>query len=93
MQIEDVLKIVSVVLIPSIAAVVWLLREVYGLRGDLKELQMEIKKERESAGQRLGQLERSIERLASSVTELTLIMARAGIEDTAGGGRRHTNGG
>jgi hypothetical protein len=83
MQIEDVLKIVSVVLIPSIGAVVWLLREVYGLRGDLKELQMEIKKERESNTARLAQLERSIERLASSVTELTLIMARAGIEDGA----------
>lgn len=82
MQIEDVLKIVSVVLIPSIGAVVWLLREVYGLRGDLKELQMEIKKERESNTQRLAHLERSIERLATSVTELTLIMARAGIEES-----------
>ena len=91
MQIEDVLKIVSVVLIPSIGAVVWLLREVYGLRGDLKELQMEIKKERESNTARLAQLERSIERLASSVTELTLIMARAGIEDGAAQ-RRSTHG-
>ena len=89
MQIEDVLKIVSVVLIPSIGAVVWLLREVYGLRGDLKELQMEIKKERESNTARLAQLERSIERLASSVTELTLIMARAGIED--GAAQRRSN--
>jgi hypothetical protein len=92
MQIEDVLKIVSVVLIPSIGAVVWLLREVYGLRGDLKELQMEIKKERESNTARLAQLERSIERLASSVTELTLIMARAGIEDGAAQ-RRSSHGG
>ena len=91
MQIEDVLKIVSVVLIPSIGAVVWLLREVYGLRGDLKELQMEIKKERESNTARLAQLERSIERLATSVTELTLIMARAGIEDGAAQ-RRSTHG-
>jgi hypothetical protein len=89
MQIEDVLKIVSVVLIPSIGAVVWLLREVYGLRGDLKELQMEIKKEREANTTRLSQLERSIERLASSVTELTLIMARAGIED--GAAQRRSN--
>jgi hypothetical protein len=80
MGFEDVLKVVSVVLIPSIGAVVWLLREVYGLRGDLKELQMEIKKEREGNTARLGQLERSVERLADSVTQLTLIMARAGID-------------
>lgn len=82
MTIEEVLKIVGVVLIPSIGAVVWLLREVYGLRTDLKELQVEIKKERENAAVRLQHLERSVERLAGSVTELTLILARAGIEES-----------
>lgn len=81
MNIEDVLKIVSVVLIPSIGAVVWLLREVYGLRSDLKELQVEIRKEREVSAARLALLERSIEHLSTSVTELTLILARAGIDD------------
>jgi len=80
MSIEDVLKIVSVVLIPSIGAVVWLLREVYGLRGDLRELQSEAR----TQAARIGQLERSIERLANSVTELTLILARSGIEAEKG---------
>jgi len=81
MSIEDVMKVVSVVLIPSIGAVVWLLREVYGLRSDLKELQVEIRKERESSSARLAMLERSIEHLSASVTELTLILARAGIDE------------
>jgi hypothetical protein len=81
LTVEDVLKIVSVVLIPSIGAVVWLLREVYGLRSDLKELQVEIKKERESSSSRVLVLERSIEHLSRSVTELTIILARAGIDD------------
>lgn len=76
MSIEDVLKVVSVVLIPSIGAVVWLLREVYGLRGDLRELQSEAR----TQAARMSQLERSVERLANSVTELTLILARSGIE-------------
>jgi len=80
MSIEDVLKIVSVVLIPSIGAVVWLLREVYGLRGDLRELQSEAR----TQAARIGQLERSIERLANSVTELTMILARSGIEAEKG---------
>lgn len=80
MNVEDVLKVVSVVLVPSIGAVVWLLREVYGLRSDLKELQVEIRKEREANTSRLSTLERSIEHLSSSVTELTLILARAGID-------------
>lgn len=76
MSIEDVLKIVSVVLIPSIGAVVWLLSQVYGLRGDLKELQSETK----TQAHKISQLERSVERLATSVTELTLILARNGLE-------------
>jgi len=75
-SIEDVLKIVSVVLIPSIGAVVWLLSQVYGLRGDLKELQSETKQQ----AHKISQLERSVERLAASVTELTLILARNGLE-------------
>ena len=87
MTIEDVLKVVSVVLIPSVGAVVWLLREVYGLRTDLKELQVEIRKEREASTARLATLERSIEHLSSSVSELTLILARAGIDDV--GRSRH----
>lgn len=80
MSIEDVLKVVSVVLIPSIGAVVWLLREVYGLRGDLRELQSEAR----TQAARMSQLERSVERLANSVTELTLILARSGIEAEKG---------
>jgi len=79
-SIEDVLKVVSVVLIPSIGAVVWLLREVYGLRGDLRELQSEAR----TQAARMSQLERSVERLANSVTELTLILARSGIEAEKG---------
>lgn len=80
MSIEDVLKVISVVLIPSIGAVVWLLREVYGLRGDLRELQSEAR----TQAARMSQLERSVERLANSVTELTLIIARSGIEAEKG---------
>ena len=80
MSIEDVLKVISVVLIPSILAVVWLLREVYGLRGDLRELQSEAR----TQAARMSQLERSVERLANSVTELTLIIARSGIEAEKG---------
>ncbi len=90
MAVEDVFKVVSVVLIPSIGAVVWLLREVYGLRGDLRELQVTIRKEREAEAARLAQLERSLERLATSVSDLTILMARAGLEDS--GSRRQTHG-
>ena len=75
------LKIVSVVLIPSIGAVVWLLGQVYGLRSDLKALQQDIKRETDSSSFRLGQLEKTIEHLSRGVIELTLMLARAGIDD------------
>jgi len=80
-SVEDVLKIVSVVLIPSIGAVVWLLGQVYGLRSDLKALQQDIQRETNSSSFRLVQLEKTIEHLSRGVIELTLMLARAGIDD------------
>lgn len=81
MSVEDVLKVVSVVLIPSIGAVVWLLGQVYGLRSDLKALQQDIQRETNSSSFRLVQLEKTIEHLSRGVIELTLMLARAGIDD------------
>lgn len=80
MTIEDVLKVVSVVLVPSIAAVVWLLREVYGLRSDLRALAQDQKNQ----CSRIHDLERSVEKLASSVQDLTLILARRGLDSKDG---------
>lgn len=85
MSIEDVLKIVSVVLIPSIGAVVWLLSQVYGLRGDLKGLQSEL----DAQGEKLDELEKSVDKLAKSVTDLTILLARSGIDSEH---RRQQNG-
>ena len=84
MSIEDVLKIVSVVLIPSIGAVVWLLSQVYGLRGDLKGLQSEL----DAQGHQLQELERSVDKLAKSVTDLAILLARNGL-DQENGRQRH----
>lgn len=84
MSIEDVLKIVSVVLIPSIGAVVWLLSQVYGLRGDLKGLQSEL----DAQGEKLDELEKSVDKLAKSVTDLTILLARNGL-DQENGRQRH----
>lgn len=76
MTVEEVLKIVSVILIPSIGAVVWLLSLVYGLRADLRELQAEARQNLE----KISQLEATVHRLAQSVNELTLILARNGLD-------------
>jgi hypothetical protein len=76
MSVEDVLKIVTLVLIPSIGAVVWLLSQVYGLRGDLRELQTEARQNLE----KISQLESTVHRLAHSVNELTIILARNGLD-------------
>jgi len=76
MSVEDVLKIVTLVLIPSIGAVVWLLSQVYGLRADLRELQTEARQNLE----KISQLESTVHRLAQSVNELTIILARNGLD-------------
>ena len=76
MSVEDVLKIVTVILVPSIGAVVWLLSQMYGLRGDLRELQAEARQNLD----KIAQLEATVHRLAQSVNELTIILARNGLD-------------
>lgn len=81
MSVEDVLKVVSVVLVPSIAAVVWLLSQVYGLRADLREIQQILKSEREQTQSRMAALESSVEKLAEALHDLTMDLARHGLNE------------
>lgn len=81
MSVEDVLKIVSVVLVPSIGAVVWLLGQVYGLRSDLREISGILKSEREANSQNLARLEESVAALNKTVHELTMDLARHGLNE------------
>jgi hypothetical protein len=80
-SVEDVLKIVSVVLFPSIGAVVWLLGQVYGLRTDLKEISQILRAEREANAQNLARLEESVAALNRTVHELTMDLARHGLSE------------
>ena len=81
MTVEDILKVVSVVLIPSIGAVVWLLSQVYGLRADLREIQQILKSEREQTKTRMAALESSVEKLAEALHDLTMDLARNGLNE------------
>ena len=81
MSVEDVLKVVSVVLIPSIGAVVWLLSQVYGLRSDLREIQQILKSEREQTSNRMMALEVTVEKLAEALHDLTMDLARHGLNE------------
>ena len=81
MSVEDVLKVVSVVLVPSIGAVVWLLSQVYGLRADLREIQQILKSEREQTQSRMAALESSVEKLAEALHDLTMDLARHGLNE------------
>ena len=81
MTVEDILKVVSVVLIPSIGAVVWLLSQVYGLRADLREIQQILKSEREQTQSRMAALESSVEKLAEALHDLTMDLARHGLNE------------
>lgn len=81
MSVEDVLKVVSVVLVPSIGAVVWLLSQVYGLRADLREIQQILKSEREQTQTRMASLESTVSKLAEALHDLTMDLARHGLNE------------
>jgi hypothetical protein len=75
MTIEQALMVT----VPSVSAVVWLLTVVYGIRGDLREIQATLKAERRAVDERMTRLEAMIESLAGSVSDLTLDLARVGL--------------
>lgn len=79
MNVEDVLKIIGIVLFPSIGAVVWLLGQMYGLRSDIRGIQTELTQEREANASKIDRLERALEALSKATSELTLVIARSGI--------------
>jgi hypothetical protein len=78
-NVEDVLKIIGIVLFPSIGAVVWLLGQMYGLRSDIRGIQTELTQEREANASKIDRLERALEALSKATSELTLVIARSGI--------------
>jgi Na+/phosphate symporter len=80
-NVEDVLKIVSVVLIPSIGAVVWLLSQVYGLRSDLRQIQTLLESEKVQNADRIRRVESNVERIAEALHDLTIDLARHGLQE------------
>jgi Na+/phosphate symporter len=80
-NVEDVLKIVSVVLIPSIGAVVWLLSQVYGLRSDLRQIQTLLETEKTQNADRIRRVEENVEKIANALHDLTIDLARHGLQE------------
>jgi len=80
-SVEDVLKIVSIVLIPSIGAVVWLLSQVYGLRSDLRQIQTLLESEKVQNADRIRRVEENVERIADALHDLTIDLARHGLQE------------
>ena len=70
-----------VVVVPTVTAVVWLLSQVYGLRSDLREIQAILRAERKANDERMARIETTVESLAQSVHELTLDLARHGLQE------------
>ena len=78
MSVEELLKVVSLVFIPSTGAVVWLLSQVYGLRGDLREIQAILRHDQESMHRRTLKIEADLAELSATMRELTMDIARNG---------------
>lgn len=82
MSVEELLKVVSLVFIPSTGAVVWLLSQVYGLRGDLREIQAILRHDQESMHRRTLKIEADLAALTDTMRELTIDIARHGKSPT-----------
>ena len=81
MTIEDVLKIIGIVLFPSIGAVVWLLGQMYGLRTDLRHIQTLLEADRTQSADRIRRLEATVEKIADALSHLTIDLAKHGLQE------------
>lgn len=74
--VEELLKILGVLIIPTIAAVVWTTTVLFSMKADIKSLETMVKTLKESESGRIERLERSVHEIRNLVTALLLQNAR-----------------
>jgi len=67
---EELLKILTVVVIPVIAAVVWITALIYSVKSDVQTLEAIVKAQRDNEDSRISKLERNIHDLRNLITKM-----------------------
>jgi len=81
MTLEDLLKLVAMVGIPTIGSVAWLVTMLMSIKSDVKKIEVQLDMRNKAYEDRIVRLEKHVHDIRNSLQALTLGLARKGLDD------------
>jgi hypothetical protein len=81
MTLEDLIKLIAMVGIPSIGGVAWLITMLMSIKSDLKKIEVQLELKNSMNEDRIVRLEKHVHDIRNSLQALTLGLARKGLDD------------
>lgn len=80
LTVEELLKILGVLVIPVIGAVVWTTTVMFSMKADIKALETMVKALKDNESQRIDRLEKNLNEIRSLVTALLVNFAKQNVK-------------
>jgi hypothetical protein len=81
MTLEDLIKLIAMVGIPSIGGVAWLITMLMSIKSDLKKIEVQLELKNSMNEERIVRLEKHVQDIRNSLQALTIGLARKGLDD------------
>jgi len=80
LTVEELLKILGVLVIPLIGAVVWTTTIMFSMKADIKSLETMVKALKDSDNARIDRLEKNVHEIRNLITALLISFAKQNIK-------------
>lgn len=81
LTLEDLIKLIAMIGIPSIGGVAWLITMLMSIKADLKKIEVQLELKNSMTEDRILRLEKHVHDIRNSLQALTLGLARKGLSD------------
>jgi hypothetical protein len=81
MTLEDLIKLIAMIGIPSVGGVAWLITMLMSIQSDLKKIEVQLELKNSMNEERIVRLEKHVHDIRNSLQALTLGLARKGLND------------
>jgi len=81
MTLEDLIKLIAMIGIPSVGGVAWLITMLMSIQADLKKIEVQLELKNSMYEERIVRLEKHVHDIRNSLQALTLGLARKGLSD------------
>jgi len=79
LTVEQLLKVLGVLVIPLIGAVVWTTTIMFSMKADIKSLEVLLKEKKDMDSNRIDRLEKNVNEIRSLITTVLINFARQNI--------------